>query len=298
MPLTAYCKKCGQDVPAGDTCPLCGRALAKSSLRVAWCVTRRPVRDWMRWNAAARFVLPAFAFALALLLLLEYIGGGGQAVETLLRSSGVLYTMLMLLALIALLVAIVLRLQGDGMIDCILDSKGVHVQEYLPYPTPLRLIMRLRSPALMDNVDWSNETPVALISQKEIAWRDIARVQLWPEKQLILLYAPRWWMRVAVYATPFTWDDALAFIREKIGRKKGIELPGELTAAPQPRKPKAAPPPAPQYEQPSLLDQSTMDEPHVEAVPQDAPPLEAVLQEVQALESSGDAPTESPTATE
>ena len=38
---------------------------------------------------------------------------------------------------------------------------------------------------------------------------------------------PRWWMRVALPCTPFTWEDALDFIREKIGKKKAVVLPPE-----------------------------------------------------------------------
>lgn len=42
---------------------------------------------------------------------------------------------------------------------------------------------------------------------------------------MILFYAPKWWMRLALPCTPFTWEDALDFIREKIGKKKAVTLP-------------------------------------------------------------------------
>lgn len=227
MPVTAYCKKCGQDVPVGETCPLCGRSLPKSARRVAWCLATRPSADWMCWNAAARVILPATVAVLAIVLLVEAIEGGMAAVETLL-AGGLLSTVLMLLALIAFLLMVILRLQGDSVIDCVLDSKGVHVQEYVPDPTPLKMMLRLRAPSLLDKTDWDSEEPMVLTSQREIAWRDITRVQLWPEKQLILLYAPHWWMRIAIYATPLTWNDALCFIHEKIGKKKNVSIPREM----------------------------------------------------------------------
>ncbi|MGN0971709.1 MAG: hypothetical protein ACI4OY_07105, partial [Aristaeellaceae bacterium] len=71
MPMTCYCKKCGRDVPVGDTCPSCGAKLARSSARVAWCVEHAPVRDWMCWNAVMRILLAVAALALVLTLLLE-----------------------------------------------------------------------------------------------------------------------------------------------------------------------------------------------------------------------------------
>ena len=69
---------------------------------------------------------------------------------------------------------------------------------------------------------------------------DIARVQLWPDKTLILFYAPSWWMRLALPCTPFTYEDSMAMIREKLGRKKTVVLPAELIAPPKVKEPKAA----------------------------------------------------------
>lgn len=284
MPVTAYCKKCGQDVPAGDACPLCGRKLTRSAQRVAWCVRTRPAGDWLAWNSAARVIVPAFVGVLLLVLVPECIGGGMQAVESLL-GGGLLLTMAWLLALIALLLLVILLLQGMSVIDCVLDSKGVHVQEYLPNPTPLKLLMRLRSPALMDQADWDSETPMVLVSQREIAWRDAARVQLWHEKQLILFYAPRWWMRAAVYATPSVWEDALFFIREKIGKKKAVDLPPELRAKSAPRT--KAPAAEETVVQPSMFDDAADGlMPEEPAVPADPPVTEAPPEDHPAAETT------------
>ena len=267
MAITAYCKKCRQDVPVGEYCPLCGGKLARSAQRVAWCVRHRPVRDWLCWNSAARIALPGLAAVLALVLLAEGATRGTAAVQQML-AGGLLTTALWLLGAFVLVMLLVLLLQGDTLIDCIIDSRGVHVQQYLLSPTPVKLMARLRSPALMQSIDPDAGEPMVLVGQKEIAWRDVARIQLWPEKQLILIYAPRWWMRLAIYAIPVNWDDTLDFIREKLGKKKDVILPYELTAQAPPR---ASAPAAPVQEEEVVLPEA---EPMVmidEAVEAEAP---------------------------
>lgn len=287
MAITAYCKKCRQDVPMGEVCPLCGSRLAKSAARVAWCVEHTPVEDWLSWNAAARIILPAYGVVLAMILLLEGLSGGGAAVQRLLQG-GLMLSMLLLLLVTAFVLLVVLHLQGDDVIDCVVDSRGVHVQQYLTAPTPLKLLLRCRSPRLMQQTDASGETPLVLISQKELAWKDIARVQLWPEKNLVLLYAPTWWMRLALYCTPFTWEDTLAYMRDKVGRKKNLLLPRELVAPPKPKAPKAKPQPSPAPQPADVEDVSSpshLPDPPAPEQPRDFVPLADVLAEIKASEA-------------
>ena len=47
MARTAYCKRCGKEVDAGEICPFCGTRLGKNAAHAAWCVDRTPVKDWM-----------------------------------------------------------------------------------------------------------------------------------------------------------------------------------------------------------------------------------------------------------
>ena len=268
MPLTSYCKKCARDVPVGERCPHCGSKLPANTVRLAWCVDHAPLRDWMSWNAVMRIALPVLMLALVLAVLLEGVTGGAAGVEAILREG----LPLSLLGVAVFGVAVLLLLfilQGDDILDCVVDNKGFHVQQYLPEPTPLKLLARLKSPALMDRV--TEENPMLLLSQREIAWKDIARVQLWPEKTLLLLYAPTWWLRLAVPCTPFTWEDALAMVSDKLGRKKAVDLPQQLVAPP---KPKAAKP-----RQLSMDELPAMREDSAEQ-PEDFVPLSDVLQEI------------------
>lgn len=200
MPLTSYCKKCARDVPVGDICPDCGGKLAVT-------------------------------------LLLETIFGGLTGLAQLL-SGGLLPTLAWLTLGSLAVLLLVFILQGDDLLDCVIDSTGVHIQQYLPRPTAFKLALRLKSPQLLSQRD---ESDVLLISSRSISWKEIRRVQLWREKGLILLYAPAWWQRLTIPCTHATWKDALAFIRDKLGKKKDVILPPECVQTAPPKPKKAAP---------------------------------------------------------
>lgn len=214
-------------MPVSTVCPNCGAKLGANTVRLAWCVEHQPVRDWMCWNAVMRLYLPVQGVTLALVLLLEALLGGAEGVTALLRGNLLIVPAGVTLLLLAGML-LVFILQGEDLLDCVIDARGIHVQRYLPEPTALRLLLRGKSPRMLDTL---GEDGMLLISSGEIAWKDIQRVQLWPEKTLILFYAPRWWMRLSLPCTPFTWEDALSAIRDKLGRKKAVILPAECRAA-------------------------------------------------------------------
>ena len=213
--ITAYCKKCKADVAPGDVCPRCGGKLTKASQRVHWETPHDPVKDWMCWNAAARIVLPITAAVVVLLLALEALSGGGAAVQKLLQG-GLMSIVGGLLMVFFLLVWLMLLLQGEETLVCTLDSRGAHVEIHLEEPTKIQLLARFRRPT---------EEMRVLIAQRDMAWKDVARIQLWPEKLLILFYAPRWWMRLSMPCLPESWPSSILFMQEKVGKKKTVQMP-------------------------------------------------------------------------
>ena len=259
MALTAFCKKCGREVDAAEVCPYCGTRLGKNAAHAAWCVERTPVKDWMCWNAVMRLLLPAALAILLLVLLLEGISGGAGAVEKMM-TSGFPVVLLILLGTILAVVLLALLLQGRELTDYVVDHRGIHEIHYLPDPTPLKLLARLKSPALAGAGDGEGRARVVKLSERDLAWRDVARVQLWPEKCMILYYAPAHWLRIAVECTPFTWDDVMGLTREKLGKRRKIRLPQSLVipVAPKARRVKAAPAPSPEVEE--ALEQLRMEE--------------------------------------
>ena len=252
MALTTYCKKCAREVDAGELCPYCGSKLGKNAAHAAWCVERTPVKDWMSWNALMRILLPAALVILLLVLLAEGIAGGPGAVEKMLVS-GFPVVLLILLGTILLMAFATLLLQGKELTDYVVDSRGVHEVHYLPDPTPVKLIARLKSPALMKGVGQGNGVAVLKLGEKDLPWKNVARVQLWPEKCMILYYAPSWWLRISAACTPFIWDDVMGLTREKLGKKRKIRLPSSLVipAEQRSRRPAASrPDPRPVFPDP------------------------------------------------
>ena len=252
MALTAYCKKCGKEVDAGQRCPYCGTSLGKTSAHAAWCVERIPVKDWMSWNALMRVLLPAALVILLLVLLAEGISGGAGAVERLLVS-GFPVVLLVLLGTILAVALAALLLQGKELTDYVVDNRGIHETHYLPHPTPVKLLARLKSPALLRQAGGAD---VLKLGEKDLPWKNVARVQLWPEKCMILYYAPSWWLRIAAACTPFIWDDVMALTREKLGKKRKIRLPASLVIPVEQRTRRAAAPrpdPRPVFPDPDPL---------------------------------------------
>ena len=249
MALTAYCKKCAREVDAGENCPFCGSKLGKNAAHAAWCVERVPVKDWMSWNALMRILLPAALFILLLVLLAEGIAGGMSAVEKMLVS-GFPVVLLILLGTILAMAFAALLLQGKELSDYIVDSRGVHEVHYLPDPTPVKLITRLKSPSLMKQAEQGSGVAVLKLSEKDLPWKNVARVQLWPEKCMILYYAPSWWLRIAAACTPFIWEDVMGVTREKLGKKRKIRLPASLVIPAEQRSRRTVAAPRPAFEEP------------------------------------------------
>ena len=222
MARTAYCKRCGREVDAGDLCPFCGTRLGKNSAHAAWCAERTPVTDWMYWNSVMRLLLPGTLAILVLVLLAELVSGGVAAVEQMLASS-FLPVLGILLGAVLLSVFVILLAQGKELSDFVVDSRGIHETRYLPDPTPLKLLLRMKAPKVPE------DGSVVRLGERHLAWKDVGRVQLWPEKCMVLFYAPAWWLRIPVVCTPFTWEDTMEYIREKLGRKRKVRLPQSLT---------------------------------------------------------------------
>ena len=80
----------------------------------------------------------------------------------------------------------------------------------------MKLWMHGKSAALMDTADTNGRV---IISEKDLAWKDIARVQLWTDKRLMLLYSPPWWMKLSVPILLAKWNDVLTMVDEKLGHR-------------------------------------------------------------------------------
>lgn len=227
MAQSAYCKKCGREVLPGGSCPICGGKL--SGLHTLWRVSRRPVFSWIAWNTPLRLALPVLLVVFLALAGAEMAagpGGLGRFIE------GPMPAMLgwILLGLLAALL-VILALQGKETLEITADKSGVTMRTLLPKPTALRLLAHFRSPKLMNDGNLRMEYGL-LVDERRVAWKDIRRVQLWPEKAMFLLYGPKWWLRMAVPCDEAGWREMSALTTEKLGRKKGAKVPASLRPTP------------------------------------------------------------------
>ena len=236
MPYTVYCKKCCCEVSPGETCPVCSASLKGKKERETFTVYRRAVTDWMCWNRVMRVYLPAWAFLSAALLVPAGVTAfaTGRSMNAILPPVLLPVWMLLGIAVIALL----LLFQGVSRLDCTVDSHGVRMVELLETPTTLQLLAHLRSPSLTQD---EIESGLYLLHVHDLAWKDISRVDLWPEKGFVLLYQPAHWLRIPLPCPPGDYEIVLEEIRRNAGAKKRIILPQELkTEEPAEAKPRKA----------------------------------------------------------
>ena len=225
MAMSAYCKKCGRERQPGSVCPVCGGKLGAP--RTLWRVSRRPVLSWIAWNTPLRLVLPVL-LVVALIMLAAGMSAGPGALQRFLEGGTPVMLLWMLLGVLLVLFAILL-LQGRETLEIAADKSGVTMRVLLPEPTPLRLLAHFRSPRLARDESLRMEYGL-LADERRVAWKDISRVQLWPEKGMFLLYGPKWWLRMAVPCDETGWQTMSALVTEKVSRKKGAAVPASLRA--------------------------------------------------------------------
>lgn len=224
MAYVSYCVKCKSEIPVGEICPNCGKKLTKASERLSFGVVRRPVTDWFSWNAILRVALPAVLIALASVVVLELIAGGGAGLIALL-AGGFPWLALGALAATGLIGLIALLCQGEESVHYFLDKTGANCCIYLKKPTRLKLVARLISPSALKNSDKEQENIVpglTLISTAHIDWRDVRKARFWRENGRILLYKPRVWLYMPLQAYGEDYAQAEDMIRKKLGRKVPI----------------------------------------------------------------------------
>ena len=224
MPLSARCKKCSMEVPAGACCPRCGGKLGPA--RYFWRVQRRPVLSWECWNAPMRILLPVVAAVVLMAMAAEAAGEGWARLgQWAVRDLPVLLGGL--LGASVLLTGLVLALQGTEVLEIAADKTGLTVTVLLPRPGMLSLLARLRSPALAGSASLRREYGLFL-GEKKLTWKACRQVQLWPEKQLMLFYAPARWLQLAIPCDRTAWQELSGLVREKLGKRRDVRLPQEL----------------------------------------------------------------------
>lgn len=223
MPITNYCKRCKAETPAGELCPRCGAKLTRAGERLAFEVTRTPATDWFCWNAMLRVVVPVIGLVLLATVAIEAAAEGARGVVAVF-SQGFFWTLLLALGALLLMTLALLALQGPERVRYQLDAKGAHAAVYVRAGRPLALYARLTTPETAQALQ--AEAPEHLpegwlyLRSTHVAWPAVRRARTWPETRTLLLYAPAFWLALAIRCDAATFAEAEAYIQKKAPKKK------------------------------------------------------------------------------
>ena len=225
MPLQNYCRKCAREVSVGDACPHCGAKLTKTGERLSFQRRSIPVRDWFAWNRMLRVTVPVIGLILSVTVVLEGIAEGADGIRNVFLQ-GFFGTLLAVFGWLLLATFLLLSLQGEEMIRYVLDTKGIHVYTLMNHPGLLPLYARMTTPAAVETLSAATNDATTdawrTVRRVELPWSSVRRVRLWPETDTILLYHPTWWQAVYIRCDAQDYEDALAYLQKKIGKKKAL----------------------------------------------------------------------------
>jgi len=170
----------------------------------------------MRWNSILRFGIPVWLAVCAVVIGFEAATSGWLGASRLLRSpTGT--------ALIGTFAAAFV-LTGIWLLACgsedhyyFLDSKGIHLTIYVSDATPINRLARL-----IRHNNHVGDSAGLYAGQKQLSWNEIKRVQVWRDKNRILIYAPAWWMQLAIMCPSDQFEEALTYIKAKLNRRKDV----------------------------------------------------------------------------
>lgn len=239
MALVNFCKKCKQEVPAGEVCLFCQGKLTKTNERITFSMLRVPAQDWFAWNQVLRVALPALTFTALAITLLEGYLSGGEAVQTLLLR-GFFWELIGILGRMLLLMWGILLLQGKEQVQFVLDKEGVHAYTHLQRPTAWRLYARFVSQKAVEALQEHKPmepTGGTLIRRVDIRWIDIKKVRCWTENRQLLFFNPRWWQVLVIACPPAAYEDAEAFVRKKLGKNRNAKIVPKKPASSQQKRP-------------------------------------------------------------
>ena len=229
MPRTAYCKVCQRNMVPGDDgrCPVCGKHLKRSGLHLSWSVRTRPVLDWIAWNRPLRIFLPLYLLSVFSVCFFEILRGGLPSLDPLMEA-GFLRTSLLILLFSLSFLGLLLLLRGEHMVHCEIGKDGITVLTDLVRPSPLKLLCHFRDPSILRA---ERAMQSLRVQEERLSWEDVCRVQVWPEKSLLLFYATPHFLTLALPCTPFEWEDVLGETAEALKKRDDVRLPKELLDA-------------------------------------------------------------------
>lgn len=234
MPMVNYCRKCKQETPLGESCPMCGGKLSKTGERLSFGVTRVPLRDWFEWNRILRVGVPVLLLVFVAVVLAEAAASGAAGVA-LLFEQGFVGLMLSLLGGLLVLVLALLWLQGPEKVRYVMDKDGVKAYTYLPSGASVGIYARFLTPDMAAGLQAEEDVlpDLELVRRVIVPWSELRRVRVWREGAVILFFRPSYWQVLAMNCPLGELVEAETYVRTKLKRYKRIRvlpLPPKKTA--------------------------------------------------------------------
>lgn len=201
----------------------CGAKLTRGGERLAFSQTRMPATDWFCWNAMLRVVVPVIALVLIAIMAIQAAAEGVQGMLVVF-TQGFFGVLLAALGALLLLTLALLVLQGKEMVCYQLDAKGAHAATYVRSGRPLALYARLTTPEAVQALQVEAPQPAPegwlYLRSTHVAWASVRRAGTWPETRTLLLYAPAFWLAIAIRCDEGVYAEAEAYMRKKAPKKK------------------------------------------------------------------------------
>lgn len=215
--LIYYCAKC-QKQNMRNVCDSCGKGLPGTSARYIWSDYRPAIGDAVKLGQVFRIPLIALTLLILVMLALEYILTGAQAL-IFLTDSGILPAMVQIYFGAIGLGLLILGLQGHENVQYVLDPKGALKRTWIK-PSRIRCLARsLRYDPRAVQLNAEGQ-PFYMAHEEYLVWTDAKRYSLRPRAGRIKLYRPYAFVFMALNIPREEYDGAAQMVAGKIKFKK------------------------------------------------------------------------------
>ncbi|NLJ65516.1 MAG: hypothetical protein GX337_09100 [Christensenellaceae bacterium] len=210
-----FCRRCQRPGPT-PTCAACGKSIPASSVCNVWEMRALPIMQRENIFFVFRLMLSVVLLVFLAMLAIEFIFSSGvDSISIFLTSSGVLPQLLYLFFGGVVFCLIILLLQGDETVQCLIEPKGVLKRTWIK-PSRLKCATRLIRFDKHNILLNAENIPFLLAHEEYLAFPDVKRYALYPRSQRVKLYRPYAFLFMYFKVPRDSWDEAADMIASKL----------------------------------------------------------------------------------